>query len=135
MIFVLWATNFDEAAATVFITELRDAGLRVQVVGLHGQQIAGAHGLVLSPDIRLDEAQRYGGQARCLIIPAPLRCLAPLEDDPRLRRLVQEAQAAGARIVAADADYAATHLLSAGVEVYPPGEDVFAFARRLARSL
>ncbi|MCB0206497.1 MAG: DJ-1/PfpI family protein, partial [Anaerolineae bacterium] len=73
MIFVLWANNFDEAAASVFITELRDAGLRVQVVGLHGQQIAGAHGLVLGPDVRMDEAQRYGDDARCLIIPAALR--------------------------------------------------------------
>lgn len=36
MIFVLWAANFDEAAASVFVSELRNAGLRVQVVGLHG---------------------------------------------------------------------------------------------------
>ena len=135
MIFVLWANNFDEAAASVFITELRDAGLRVQVVGLHGQQIAGAHGLVLGPDVRMDEAQRYGEQAQCLIIPAPLRCLAPFETDPRLCRFIAEVQTAGARIVAADADYNATQLLSTGVEMYPPGEDVFEFARRLARSL
>ncbi len=60
MVFVLWATNFDEAAASVFVSELRDAGLRVQVVGLHGQQIAGARGLVLGADMWLDEALRYG---------------------------------------------------------------------------
>ena len=135
MIFVLWATNFDETAASVFVSELRNAGLRVQVVGLHGQQIAGAHGLVLGPDMRLDEALRYAGQTRCLIIPAPLHCLAPFEADPRLCRFMEEVQTAGARIVAGDADYDATQLLSAGAELYPPGEDVFAFVRRLAKSL
>lgn len=135
MVFVLWATNFDEAAASVFVSELRDAGLRVQVVGLHGQQIAGARGLVLGPDMRLDEALRYAGQTRCLVIPASLRSLATYEDDPRLCEFIQQVQAANARIVAADDDYDAMQLLSARVEVYPPGEDVFQFARHLARSL
>lgn len=135
MVFVLWATNFDEAAASVFVSELRNAGLRVQVVGLHGQQIAGAHGLVLGVDRLLDDALRYAGQARCLVIPASLRSLATYEDDPRLRQFIEQVQTAGARIVAADDDYAAVQLLPESVEVYPPGEDVFQFARQLARSL
>ena len=135
MVFILWATNFDEPAASVFVSELRNAGLRVQVVGLHGQQIAGAHGLVLGVDLRLDEALRYASQARCLVIPAALRCLAIYEDDPRLRQFVQQIQATNARIVAADDDIDAVQVLSTRVEIYPPGEEVFEFARRLARSL
>ena len=37
VVFVLWGSQFDEAPATIFITEFRNAGLRVKVVGLHGQ--------------------------------------------------------------------------------------------------
>ena len=70
------------------------------------------------------------------VLPTPsLRLLAPFEDDPRLRRLLDAVQAAGVRIVAADADCAAGDLLADKVEVYPPGDVVFQFARQLARSL
>lgn len=90
---------------------------------------------MLGVDRLLDDALRYAGQARCLVIPASLRSLAPYQDDPRLRQFIERVQAAGARIVAADSDYAAVQLLPERVQVYPPGEDVFQFARQLARSL
>ena len=49
-VFVLWGAQFDEAPATVFVSELRNAGINVKVVGLHGQHITGAHGISLKPD-------------------------------------------------------------------------------------
>ena len=51
-IFVLWADKFEEVTATVFITELRKAGLRAKLVGLTRQQTSGAYGLALAPDFK-----------------------------------------------------------------------------------
>ena len=55
-VLVLWAERFDEAAATIFVTVLREAGLRVKVVGLTPPPVSGAHGLALVPDLSLDQA-------------------------------------------------------------------------------
>ena len=55
-IFVLWASEFEETTATIFVTELRQAGLPVKIVGLTRRISKGAHGLALVPDITLEQA-------------------------------------------------------------------------------
>ena len=133
-ILVLWGAQFDEAPATIFITAFRTAGWRVKVVGLHGQHITGAYGVTLTPDIYLDEALRLAPLTTCLIIPTTLRMLDPFTHDPRLTRFLADVCACGARIVvggiSADDDHGL--LPSETVEIYPLGEDVFEYARRIA---
>lgn len=86
-VFVLWGDEFEEAPAAIFVAELRRAGLRVKLVGLTSRRIAGVHGLVLAPDLTLDQALPLAGQVICLIIPQAASGLQCLKNDPRLNRL------------------------------------------------
>ncbi len=83
-IFVLWDDGFDESVATIFVTELRQAGLLVKVVGLTLRQTSGAHGLALLPDFSLDQALSLATQTVCLIIPGPVQRYHRPAHDPRL---------------------------------------------------
>jgi hypothetical protein len=137
VIFVLWGSQFDEAPATIFITEFRNAGLCVKVVGLYGLHIAGAHGLSLQPDIYLDDALRFASQTTCLIIPTTLRMLRPFSHDPRLDRFLAAIRSSGARVIVGgvDASDADPLLPPDEVEVYPGGEGIFEYARGLGKLL
>lgn len=100
-IFVLWGEWFEEAAAAIFVTQLREAGLRVKVVGLTPHRISGSHGLVLVPDLTLDQALPLAAQAACLVIPHSAYGLKQLKNDPRLRDFFGQALANQARLVLA----------------------------------
>ena len=63
-VFVLWGKGFYEASATIFVTELRRAGLRVKVVGLTQRRTSGAFGLALVPDVTLDQILLAASHAR-----------------------------------------------------------------------
>ncbi|MFQ5611492.1 MAG: hypothetical protein ACE5H9_05105, partial [Anaerolineae bacterium] len=80
-VFVLWGEQFDETVATVFISELRRAGLRVKMVGLASGRMRGHFGLVLVPDIMLDRALSLAAKAMCVVIP---------DSSPGLKRLRNE---------------------------------------------
>lgn len=100
-IFVLWGEQFEEAAAAIFVTQLREAGLRVKVVGLTPHRISGSHGLVLVPDLTLDQALPLAAQAACLVIPHSAYGFKQLKNDPRLRDFFGQALANQARLVLA----------------------------------
>ena len=82
-IFVLWGHRFDEATATILITELRKAGLRVKVVGLTRQLASGSYGLALVHDLTLEQALPLAHQTCCLIIPSKMPGIKRLEKNPR----------------------------------------------------
>ena len=42
IVFVLWDANFDELAATILLTAMREAGLRTELVGISCREAAGA---------------------------------------------------------------------------------------------
>lgn len=140
-VFVLWGDQFDGVAATIFVTELRKAGLRVKIVGLASRRLSGTHGLALVPDLTLDQALPLAGRAICLIIPHTSPGLKRLQNDPRLREFLSRAQANNARFVIGQlkgADLAALDLLPLAadqVRVYPHSEDLVAFAQEVAASL
>lgn len=83
-ILILWAVGFDEAAASIFVTELRQAGRQVKVISLTRQQTRGAHGLALVPDLTLSQALPLLSQTSHLIIPADSLHLHRLANDPSL---------------------------------------------------
>ena len=87
-IFVLWGESFDETAAVFVITGLREAGVRVRVVGLSGPCAKGSHGLGLQADCTLDEALAAVDQAIAVVIPCTMACFQRFWGDPRVQRLV-----------------------------------------------
>ena len=142
-IFLLWGERFEEAVATIFVTELREAGLRVKMVGLTLRRISGSHGLVLVPDLTLDQALPLATQATCLVIPHSTYGLKRLKNDPRLREFFDQALANQARLVLAQlnetdlADLGLSHMPAVEqVMVYPVNSiKLVEFARQLANSL
>lgn len=98
--FVLWADRFDEVVAVVFVAELRQAGLRVKLVGLPGPSFVGLHGLPLTPDLTLDEALALVERAACIVVPCDSPALLRLSNDPRLNELLEQVEARGGQLVA-----------------------------------
>jgi len=98
-VFVLWGDRFTEVAATIFVCKLREAGLKVRVVGLTPQPIQGAYGLALVPDMMLDQALLLATQVICLIIPYASSSIRRLTNDPRLREFFGQVYANHAKVV------------------------------------
>lgn len=137
-IFVLWADNFEEVAATVFVSELREAGLRVKIVGLTGLRSRGAHGLVLVPDLTLDQALPLACQASCLVIPCLASNFKSLKNDPRLPKFFEQIQSVQARFVINDSFSAELFDLTfrsgpapERLLIYPDNQEMVSFARSL----
>ncbi len=141
VIFVLWETSFEETPATIFVTELRSAGLRVKVVGLNSKPTAGAHGLALVPDLTLEKALPLAGQARYVIIPYGAASAQQLSYDPRLRIFLEQAHQQGAQLITNPAGAAALRSLNwlpgatKAVTIFPANEALFAFVRTLVTTL
>jgi hypothetical protein len=140
-VFLLWGDGFDEAVATILVTELRKAGLRVKVVGLTPRQIGGAYGLALVPDLTLDQALPLASQAICLIIPSRLSWSKYLHNDPRICQLIEQANPGQTKLVVGtwdepmQADLALPENIEENVIIYPETEDIVEFARKTAKLL
>lgn len=141
-VLVLWADQFEEAPATIFVTALREAGLRVKVVGLTPPPISGSHGLALVPDLTLDQALGLVTQVVCLVIPQGIRGLQRFSDDPRLQKLLDLVAKNRARFVVGPLkegdilkfDWFLLPALERLI-VYPESEDLLKFTHKLIRSL
>ncbi|MEM7133539.1 MAG: hypothetical protein AAF702_45015 [Chloroflexota bacterium] len=104
IIFVLWGTRFEEAAATIFTTKLRQVGLCVQLVSLAGQRPVGQNGLALYPDLPLGDALRIAKKAVCVILPCSAETFRQMECDPRLSEFFHQANANDARFIVSTMD-------------------------------
>jgi len=141
-VFVLWGDKFEEAPAAIFVTELRQAGLRVKVVGLTPRPIAGSHGLILGADLTLDQALPQAARARCVVIPLAGPDLQRLKNDPRLHQFFDLAHQNQARFVVGPSNEVGMHqpqtfplLTTDNLLVYPEGEPLLEFSHELARLL
>jgi hypothetical protein len=136
-IFVLWGPNFEEHIATTFVTQLREAGLLVKVVGLTPGQIKGAHGLILTPDLMLSKAISLAARAVCVIIPAAGGDLNCLRNDPRLLEFFRLARANRAKFVVSplnETNVKHLELLSLAPEdvlTYPDSDELVEFVRQV----
>jgi hypothetical protein len=141
LILLLWSNHFDEAAAAIFATELRQAGLAVKVVGLSGQQAAGACGLVLGTDLTLSSALRLAHRAIGVILPCTPATVQRINNDPRVQELLERSCRNRARLVIQQANGLANSWLSQlpiasdYILSYDDAENLITFARTLARSL
>lgn len=141
-VFVLWSESFDEVAAAAFVTELREAGLLVKVVGLTPRQkISGAHGLALVPDLTLDQALLMASQAVCVIIPVAPGRSKRLDHDPRLNQFFEQASSNQAQFIISrwhSTELAGLELPAAAGEavmIYPDSETIVKFARKIGELL
>ncbi|RIK41122.1 MAG: hypothetical protein DCC55_12925 [Chloroflexi bacterium] len=139
-VLIIWGDNFDEAAAAVFATELRQAGLPVKVVGLVGRQAIGLYGLLLGADLTLGDALLVAHQAIGVILPCTAATVQRIDNDPRVYELLQQACANGAPLIIQHADALREsrlkHLpvLQENINIYGEQADLIAFARTLAIS-
>ena len=141
-ILVLWATGFDEAVATLFVTQCRYLGLPVRLVGLTREGASGAYGLTLVPDAGLDEASHLAANAGCVVIPCPWLEAQQLRHDPRLGEFLRLAQANGARFTVGPtpcppANAPPLFCLSAedDLAIYPDAGELVPFVRQMAASV
>jgi len=138
-VFVLWGKRFEEATAAIFVSELRKVGLPVKLVSLNSQEIRGAQGLALVPDLTLGQALSLAPKAICVVIPHPSPDLSQLKNDPRLCDFLAQARANKARFVIRQLNEAVLSQLGLSptdkVMVYPEGEALVEFARELGEML
>lgn len=137
-VFILWGNGFDEAATTIFVTELRRAGLRAKIVGLTRRRSIGTYGLVLEPDLTLEMALPLTASAVCLIVPYTSSGHNRLANDPRLSEFFELIQASGARFILGPLDETDLELFPLAIDklvINLESEDLIKFARNLARSL
>lgn len=138
---VLWGDNFDETAATIFVTEFREAGLWAKVVGLSPPYISGSHGLVLMPDLTLDQALTSAQDAIGVVIPHASPGIKRLKNDPRLQTFCEQAAKNEAKFVVGwldEADLGDLVLFPLGEKnlvIYPTSENLVEFARDLTKAL
>lgn len=140
-VLILWSDYFDEVAATIFTTELREAGLAAKVVGLAGRQATGLHGVLLGADLTLADALRVAQRALGIILPCTAATVRRIDNDPRVYELLQRACQNGALVILQQADALAGSRLndlslpSGNVVVYGEADDLINFARTLALTL
>lgn len=137
-IFVLWGNGFDEATATIFVTELRRVGFRVKMVGLTQRHLGGACGLVLVPDMTLEQALPLVDKVSCLVVPYTSSGSKRLWNDPRLSEFFHKIHDNQAKFVIGHLDKADLDLFPPTIDkivVEPDSEDLIKVVRSLARSL
>ncbi len=122
---VLWGEQCDEAVATLFVTQLRAAGLRVWLVGMGGKQGAGLYGLRLVPDLTLEEALPLTPQVQAVIVPCSSEQWLRFLNDPRLLRFLQSALVNRAQLWLADGTTLPTELAQAVQDARLPDPRVF----------
>lgn len=137
---MLWGDKFEETTAIIFVTEMRKAGLRVKVIGLSPQRLCGAQGLVLVPDLTLEQALPLADNAICLIIPCASSGTSQLRDIPAWPDFCERACVNNARFVVGPLPETEITDLGLGnvfdkLVIYPDKRDLVEFARQVARSL
>lgn len=137
--FVLWADRFDEAAAAIFVTEFRKAGLRTSLVRAAGQNDAGANGLALVPDMSIDEARAVADRSVCVVIPCNTAAVQQLCMDPRVAEFLDVALTDDGKLVVGQQALGAAPwkapLAAAEVTLYCDQQSMLRLARRIAHQL
>lgn len=135
-IYILWSGQLDAVIATVFATELRRAGLATQLIGMYAKPIRSEFGVVLTPDLSLDESLTASDAVACLIVPGRWRDLQALLYDPRLLDLMARIhQQDGLVLVGSDPNAALKNHGDLGLLFYPRDGALLPFAQDLAQSL
>ncbi len=116
------AQGCEELEAVTIIDLLRRAGIEVVSAGLDGQPVKASRGVVLIPDMSLDEALQKDYDM--IVLPGGLPGADHLQRDPRIQSLLRKMQAEGkytAAICAAPRALASAGLLDGRKATSYPG--------------
>lgn len=139
--FVLWGDYFDETATVIFVSALRQIGLRVKIVGLAGPSAAGMNHLALGADLTLGEALALEVEAACLIIPCSGGTLRRFENDPRLARFLSQVCLPHTQVILKELTTLESTTLGQlpirpeNLAVYSASDDLLKFAHYTAQTL
>ncbi|MEM7535783.1 MAG: hypothetical protein AAF639_26630 [Chloroflexota bacterium] len=135
----MWGKHFDETSASIFVTSLRNKGIRVQLVGLGGTSASGYHGLTLTSDASLREVAQDVNSAVCVILPCEMAYVRPFEDDPRLQQFMDTANDNHAYILIPHTQKSDQSKLLAktngNLYRYPSREQLVSYAQTFAQDL
>ncbi|MCB9077431.1 MAG: DJ-1/PfpI family protein [Anaerolineaceae bacterium] len=132
-ILVLWADGFQEATATIFVTELRRTGVRVKIIGSTRQQIKGSYGLAIAPDLTLSQADSLLPQTTRLIIPTTLSAVGRLKNDPNLTAFLEQIEHYQIPILIGGQATEPPMFLKSTITIFPAdSEALVGFARQVA---
>ena len=92
------AAGCEELEAVTIVDLLRRAGIEVVTAGLQAGSVKASRGTVLVPDATLDEALRQEFDA--VVLPGGQPGATHLEQDPRVRELLQRMAAKGRTVAA-----------------------------------
>ena len=122
---VLLAEGFEEVEALTIVDVLRRCDVEVDVVGVDGKPVVGAHGVKVIPDVEIDDVVVDDYDA--VVLPGGSPGYVNLRNDPRVLELVRKAFEIGRFVAAVCA--APAVLADAGVlrgkkaTIYPGMED------------
>ena len=93
MVMILLGEGFEESEAIVPANLLRRAGVEVSLVGLGGRQITGGHGITVTADQTLEEAEQNLdlNELEMLVLPGGLKGVDSIQRDPLALGLIQRA--------------------------------------------
>lgn len=137
-VFVIWGTDFNEAMASVLVSQMRRVGLNVKLVGLSDRLAHGIRGLALVPDMTLEEAIPLATQTKCLIIPATAASSSRLNNDPRITGFIHQVLTICSQIILSDVGLVGhlTHQNDLNpFMVLSDGDEMIAAVRQIAQSL
>ena len=136
MVYILLAPGFEEAEALVPADLLRRAKIETALVSLTGEPVPGSHGITVTADLTLEDAEV--SKADMVVLPGGGPGFKNLGKDPRVEQLVREAAEKGlwvAAICAAPTLLGKWGLLTGKQAVcYPGMEDGLAGAQVRAAS-
>lgn len=89
MVYILLADGFEEAEALVPADLLRRAGAEVALVGVTGEAVTGAHGIVVVSDLTVDQVQTEGMEL--LVVPGGLPGVTNVASSAKAMELVKAA--------------------------------------------
>lgn len=102
---ILIAEDFAELTAVTCATVLREAGVKVELVGATAHAIRGRYGVSIVPDKSLNQLER-DILPGLVVIPGELGCVQALARDPRTVHLVQRLLSNGGFLALASKDEA-----------------------------
>ncbi|MBO7288641.1 MAG: DJ-1/PfpI family protein [Clostridia bacterium] len=98
MIYVMLAEGFEEIEALAFVDILRRANIDVQTVSAdNSDTVAGSHGIIVVPDIKLKNVCEIG---EGIVLPGGLPGTYNLRDNPDVIKLIEKHNKAGKYIAA-----------------------------------
>ncbi len=89
MIYVFFATGFEEVEALATVDVLRRADIKTLMVGVDGEEVTGGHGITVKMDCNLSEIASFD-DAEVLVLPGGVPGILNLKASEKLQHIVKQ---------------------------------------------